>query len=669
MKTLFKSLLYFSFAGLILTGCAKNDDFSVPPINCDEPNIAVNQTIDNLYSTIKEGKDVNLYTKDETISGIVVSSDKSGNFYQQLYIVDENTQTPVTLKVDIKGGFALYPVGSKVFMKLNGTYIQNSFGMITIGGGIYTSGTGNKYPDVVTGTKLRNSLYRSCVVKTGDDFNKYINVVTLEQLKTDKTLYGKLIRISEVQFDRAVVGKTYYDEKDPGNDAQGYTLRKMVDKKGNSLVVRTGKYSNGFKDQIASDKSGTITGIVSEYNKTLQFYPRTMEDMALDKPAFEGETEETLPQHEIKLTGVLAWLGGDFKDFNAFMGTLDEYQGVKLKDYAKEAKGQGWESTDALAIKGKPAANDFVFTVIDNKVPADAESITFLLKGKATGGKSISINLYNEDGSKYDTAFNLGIVGADDITLDKAVIDANNKYLNNYNGSINTRGRWIKVTLNLKGIKYNTSAKGKFFAFKVGTGGEYDILVDEFRVVGGKDGGTDPEVPTGDLPEAKTLSEDFEKEFTKEDRAGSYDVKELDFAIGKWAFSDGGVFSDVSDLKSSGKQSVRFRGNDKAEAFIESKFVVTGLKKVEFKFGGTKFNESTDADKEYAVELFYSIDGGKTWKSSGKKIGKKEELALVSFDITAKATDKVSIKIQNVSFTRSSKNRLRINIDDIKFIK
>ncbi|MGL4581442.1 MAG: DUF5689 domain-containing protein, partial [Flavobacterium sp.] len=285
MKTIFKSLLYFSFAGLILTGCAKNDDFSVPPINCDEPNITATQTIDGLYNTLTENsKEVVLYPKDEIISGIVISSDQAGNFYQQLYIVDEKTQTPVTLKVDVKGGFALYPVGSKVFMKLKDTYIHYSYGMITIGGGIYTSSGGNKYADVITGSKLRTSLFRSCDVITGDNFKKYINEVTLDQFATDKKLFGKLVRIKDVQFERNVVGKTYFDANDV--DGGGQTLRKMVDKKGNALQVRTGKYANGIKDQIITDRSGTVTGIMSDYQGTLQFAPRTMDDMALDQDPF-----------------------------------------------------------------------------------------------------------------------------------------------------------------------------------------------------------------------------------------------------------------------------------------------------------------------------------------------------------------------------------------------
>ncbi|KUF44975.1 hypothetical protein HX071_00355 [Myroides marinus] len=677
MKTIFKSLLYFSFAGLILTGCAKNDDFSVPPINCEEPNIAANQTIDGLYSTIKEdSKVVAKYTNDEVISGIVVSSDQAGNFHQQLYIVDENTQTPVTLKVDIKGGFALYPVGSKVFVKLKDTYIHHSFGMITVGGGIYTSTSGNKYADVITGSKLRNTLYRSCKIKTGDEFNKYINVVTLEQLKADKTLLGKLIRVNEVQFERAVVGKTYYDKDDKAsNDAQGQTLRKIVDKKGNSLVVRTGQYSNGIKDQIIVKESGSITGIVSDFQGTLQFYPRTMEDMKLDQAPFDegnGAVDEDGsyddPNMKLEPGKYLAFPGSNFEKWEDFTSVVNSY-GLK---HVALAEKQGWNGTNGMSLKATPTGNDFLFTIEKVKnVPTGATKISFLVKGKATGGSLVPL-VYKANGKDY-VAYNVK-----NLTVHK-VVKANTKALGNnttpvYDGTIDTKGEWVKVVLDLtsapEGAGYNTSGAGNFFAIKVKKEIAYDLIIDEIKFEDGTPGdGTGPEVPEGDLSEAKGLNEDFEKEFTKDDRASSYDVKDLEFPIGIWSFSDGGVYGEANDLKASGKQSVRLRGNDKAEGFIQTKFFVTGLKKVELQFGGTKFSEATDADKEFAVEVFYSVDNGKTWKSAGKKVGVKEALTSATFDIASKSTDKVIVKIQNASFTRSTKNRLRINIDDVKFIK
>ncbi|MDM1368842.1 hypothetical protein HX052_01020 [Myroides marinus] len=518
MKTIFKSLLYFSFAGLILTGCAKNDDFSVPPINCEEPNIVANQTIDGLYSTIKEdSKVVAQYTKDETISGIVISSDQAGNFYQQLYIVDENTQTPVTLKVDIKGGFALYPVGSKVFVKLNGTYIHNSYGMITIGGGIYTSSGGNKYADVITGSKLRNTLYRSCNVKTGDEFNKYINVVTLDQLKTDKTLLGKLIRIHDVQFDRAVVGKTYYDSKDVDGGKQ--TLRKMVDKKGNALFVRTGGYGS-IKGEIIVKESGTVTGIASDYQGTIQFYPRTMVDMDLKNEPFEegnGGNEGEDPNMKVEPGKFLAFPGSDFNKWDDFLKVI--LKNSPGDPMVTEGKGLGWNGSNGLQVKGVAAlnsgkpANGAMFTVQGIKAPKDATKISFLMKG--TAGKSVSINVYKSNGSNY-YAYNLDNVNAVSKVLQPNMVETvfNNvpsgNTTNSYTGKIDTKGQWVKVVLDLTALKgdFSTEGKGNLIAFRYGHTENYDLIIDEIRFEDGTpvdNSGPGPEEP-GDKAEGEGVA-------------------------------------------------------------------------------------------------------------------------------------------------------------------
>jgi len=520
MKNILRSIIYMSFAGLIVTSCAKNDDFTTPDLQ-ECVKLETNTTIAKLESAANGT--ITQYQQDDILSGIVVSSDAGGSFFKELFVVSSDGQQSLRIRVDAYSTYASYGVGQEVYVKLKGLFTQKDPQRLitTIGGDDKLS--------AIKEASINKFVIRACNKYVGDDFDRTFNTkVSLEEALDDKYI-GKLVTILDVQFKKEHRGKAFVES---GDFAKVYIESKKPASK--SVYFNVSKNAKGFAKEIVPSGSGSIVGVMTRYvgaDKVVQyqFIPRTMHDLAgLDKDPFygnEGGEEETLPQHEIKITGALAWLGADFKDFNAFMGTLEDFKGVKLKDYAGQAVGLGWEKSDALSIKGKPTANDFVFTVINNKVPADAEAITFLLKGKATGGKSISINVYNEDGTKYDTAFNLGVVGSDDISLNKAVIDENNKYLNNYNGSINTKGRWIKVTLNLKGVKYNTSGKDKFFAFKVGTGGDYDILLDEFRVVGGKDDGgtTGPEVPGQGLGNLVFFGSDF-KNWADFDKA-SYDDK------------------------------------------------------------------------------------------------------------------------------------------------
>ena len=171
-------------------------------------------------------------------------------------------------------------------------------------------------------------------------------------------------------------------------------------------------------------------------------------------------------------------------------------------------------------------------------------------------------------------------------------------------------------------------------------------------------------LPEG-VEEIKGTKEDFESA-----KKNNYNVADLVLSTGTWIFSDGGVFDPSdSDLKTSGTSSVRLRGTSTADGFLQSKFFVTGLKTLKVKFGGATFSESTDADKEIKLEVLISTDFGVTWKSVGEKTSERGKLNSLEFPINAASTDRVSVKLVNKSFLRSNNNRLRVNIDDVEFVK
>ena len=125
-----------------------------------------------------------------------------------------------------------------------------------------------------------------------------------------------------------------------------------------------------------------------------------------------------------------------------------------------------------LQIKGTPQKNDYVFTVENVEVKANNPlKITFKMKGECAG-KSISINVYDKSGNYVK--YNLG-----DITTDAKIGVAES---NQYNGSINTNGKWITITLDLTGVEVNTSGSGNLFALKVGKEAAWDVMVDDFKI-------------------------------------------------------------------------------------------------------------------------------------------------------------------------------------------
>ena len=178
-------------------------------------------------------------------------------------------------------------------------------------------------------------------------------------------------------------------------------------------------------------------------------------------------TEEPGTKPEQPTTGNLLFPGADFEDFAAFTGKLNKYG---LRNYATQADDP--DQGKVLHIKGIPAGNDYVFNVANVEVKAaNPTKISFKLKGTAPG-RSLSLNVYSS-GEVYK-AFNAGDITGD-TTIGVAV-------KNGYNGSINTNGKWITITLDLTGVKVNTSGSGELFALKVGKGVAWDVMVDDFKI-------------------------------------------------------------------------------------------------------------------------------------------------------------------------------------------
>lgn len=500
MKTIYKSIFFIALTGLLLSSCAKNDDFSVPTIpssDCVEPEWRGNVSIESVFA--KAQKDVLPYNKEakDILEGVVISSDKGGNFHNKLHIVDRKTQKVAIISIEESSSFTLYPPGTTVYIKLAGLYFNNSYGLLNIGGGIHTSASGNKYTGTIPKGSINKFVSKSC---KAEDINALNNIVTLAELIEKKdSLKGKLVTVTGVQFNRNLIGKKLYDKSD--TDTQGQTLREMVDEKNNSFFIRTSQYANGFIGYEIPKYSGRITGIMDVFGTSIQFYPRIIEDINLTEQPF-GDTPVD-PGEEVTLGKFLAFPGADFENWDAFLGSIREN---KLSDAtAQKADGTGWENSRGLAVKGTRTNNGFLFSVEKVKTPKDATKLSFLVKGTST--KSLSINVYKANGTNY-YGYNIENLTTSKViqpNLTETVFDGvpSGNTTNIYAGNIDTKGKWVKVTLDLGAIKasggdYHTAGTGTFIAFRNGSNTNYDLVIDEIRFEDGtpvEDGGTDPVDP------------------------------------------------------------------------------------------------------------------------------------------------------------------------------
>lgn len=481
MKSFFTSILILAFCATLFSSCA-NDDFAVPNIDCSEPNIKTTTTIKAL-SDIATKTPTQLNGND-VVTGVVVSSDKGGNFYKELYLISDDS---IAFRVPVNEAnlHNYYNTGRRVFIDLKGLYIQKSNGILQIGD-LFNFNVGQ-----ISAQTYRKHLTRACKVVPEKDL---IHSVTLEDLKGNDKYVGKLITIEGIQFQAADVNSTYYDSK---NVIGGQTNRSLEDSKGNTLIFRTGSFAE-YNGDIIPKNSGSITGVLTKFEAgdrvDYQFIARSRADIKLDKDRFGNDIEEPGDGEEPEVTGQLAFLGADFEDWSVFTAQLTSHG---LKDYATHQVGKGMTGSNAIGFIGTPAGNDYVFTVENNKnVPVNADKISFFVKG--TSAKSLSINLYRSNGVNFDV-YNLeSATGSKDLSVNTEMNSQGNG-TNQYNGTINTNGNWIKVTLDLSGVDYNTTGVGSFIAFKVGKDAAYDLVIDNVMIEGGEDGGGNPEPGNGDL--------------------------------------------------------------------------------------------------------------------------------------------------------------------------
>lgn len=461
----FKSFIIATLGITALNSCVKSDDYSVPTIACTDRFPATNHALSDLPAIAKvKPAQADIIKEDYIVEAYVSSSDQSGNIYKALYVQDKPENPTQAVEIDIDGSnqYVNYPLGSKIRLNLKGLVVQATSNNVKIG---------TYDPDYAIGrinpNRLSDYIARVCGTEGKAVISQMVPVVfdnITDALQPQNV--NKLITIKGVQFDDAELSKTFSDADKTGD-------RYIVDPKGNKLDLRFSNYANFSTEKISPNyvKSGDITMILSRYNTTYQAYLRDLKDLNLTKDRFTVEV--TPPDTVTPPAANAAWLfkGADFENWNDFIAALD---GNGVKPYVSHAVGKGMNGGNALLIN-TPAtgSNDYVFTVRSGAgYPAAPKRITFYMNGTAAGN-GLSFNVYDA-ASKY-TPFNSGDVTGS-VQLTAAIT-------NGYGGSVDTKGKWILVALDLSTMpSVNTKAGSNIFAFKIGKSGTYNLLIDNLKI-------------------------------------------------------------------------------------------------------------------------------------------------------------------------------------------
>ena len=247
---------------LVLASCVKDDDYGVPDVSIANPEIPQNEittfkAIKSLYdqavndgnSTVVIDDDNDLY-----IEGYVVSSDKSGNFFEELIIQnktddsnpDNDPRLGFKIDINVSSLSDTYQFGQKVYIKVSGLAVGESNGVLTIGKG-----------DAVSVKQIQASEYKDIVIRTNDIAEITAKIADLSMLNASDV--NTLIQLPNMQLNRFELGHTFASESIDQFD--GHRLLESCDS-GISMILQTSTFAD-FKSLIVPQGKGTVTGIFS----------------------------------------------------------------------------------------------------------------------------------------------------------------------------------------------------------------------------------------------------------------------------------------------------------------------------------------------------------------------------------------------------------------------
>ncbi len=270
LTNLFPSFSIFCLLVLLVTsGCVKQD-FDTPPANGEDPDIPASAIM-----SIKELKDmhqfgtINQLESDKYISGLVTANDESGNFYQTVVMEDETAG--IYLLIEQSGLSNLFPVGRRIFVKLDDLYLGDFNGLIQLGGQVSDT-DGDGVNDRMDG--IEDVLLDDVVSRGQFGLEVVPTVVTIGELNDDKI--GSLIQLDNVQFIDGDTGETYADAA-----GQRSINRNIETCDGGSIILRSSGFSN-FANKITPSGNGTLIAVYTVFGTTKQLIIRDTADVMFE---------------------------------------------------------------------------------------------------------------------------------------------------------------------------------------------------------------------------------------------------------------------------------------------------------------------------------------------------------------------------------------------------
>ena len=269
-----KKILYSALVAIVMIACQKYPEpeqvFSSYAL---EDSLAAGWEI----KTIEEFQMMNnsevpyQVTEKYLMRGIVTADDESGNIYKSIYIQDETAG--ICLSLDQVNIYTYMPRGQEVIIEMQGMWLGKYLGAYQVG----DSTTHYQY-----GYQMGRYDWTKELVKKHFYTNGYPDLTKVPEPKEIEsageilsTDYGMLVKLKNIRFTdpKVETGLLPWAIKESNGVDR---IAEFAD--GSTIKVRTSGYCNFYADFIPTGV-GSVTGILSIYRSTKQFYIRDREDI------------------------------------------------------------------------------------------------------------------------------------------------------------------------------------------------------------------------------------------------------------------------------------------------------------------------------------------------------------------------------------------------------
>lgn len=349
-----------TIAVLTIMGCVQDDDFTTPDLAVAEPvldgDIMTIAQLANAYeqAVIAEADDLGINTSNENdmaqlrrnfrldlsdtnqyVEGFVISSDESGNWFEELIIQDKASDPTAGVRVLIDNSplFTSFEVGRKIFVKLGGVtlegqalgglWVGDSNGVLTLG---FSSGL-DKIPAPAQFSFIQRSTTVEVIVP------RVVTIVDFED-----NLENTFIQLDDVQFLKAdVIDASLTFAGEPLDEFDGE--RTLLNcETGQTVILSTSTFAS-FKSIALPTGRGSISGVL-----TRDFFGEAYNLAVNDQDALVFDQTERCDPLELDC-GIAETTGDNilFEDFFETQATNSLISGNGWTNFQQEGS-ETWEA-------------------------------------------------------------------------------------------------------------------------------------------------------------------------------------------------------------------------------------------------------------------------------------------------------------------------------------